>query len=531
MFHCFGCGKSGDTISFLRDYEGMSFYEALRMLADRAGVRLPALKEGGSKEEYQRAKLLELGKSAAKFFRQQLNDPLKGGVAKQYLKTRNLQPATVERFGLGFAPDSWDALPDALSKAGFADALSEQAGLIRRNERGGKYAFFRNRLMVPIRDATGHYVAFGGRDLSGDGHGPKYINTPETSVYKKNRVLYGLHEARDAMRREKRVLLVEGYFDLMRCFDSGIENVVAPCGTALTDAQAKLLRRYVNEVVVVFDGDAAGVRAALRSVGILTAAGLTVKALLLPEGQDPDDFIQAQGVDAFRDAVQNALDFVAFYARMSADRLETIEGRTDVARELFTILMEVDDDLRRDEYLKVAAGELKLDVWTLRREFAKLAAENRRRRPEREAAEESAPKTRIIQDDCDFVAALLHSESLRKETRQALEGLKLRPSPVSVVLRELLVEAGPALAQRIEDEQALQLYAAAVNRSELEQEKAETVVMKRLCRLKRDALESERQRVQEALRDAERRQDTEKVLELVTQRLGLERQIQKLGAA
>ena len=339
MYHCFGCGKGGDALDFVREFDGLSFSEALRKLADRGGIKLPAPTERESKEEHERDQLLKLNRFAASLFENTLKDPLKGGSARRYLKTRALKPETSERFRIGFAPDSWDILTQALRDTGTREAILLASGLLKRGDRGTTYAFFRNRLMVPIRDVSGNVVAFGGRDLSGDDAVAKYINTPENSVYKKGRVLYGLFEARDAMRREKRAILVEGYFDLMRCFDSGVENVVATCGTALTTAQAALLRRYVPEVVVVYDGDAAGIRAALRGVAVLNAAGLTVRALLLPDGQDPDDYVRGRGVDAFRADIDAAQDFVAFYVQMNADRLGTIEGRTDVAREIFTYVL------------------------------------------------------------------------------------------------------------------------------------------------------------------------------------------------
>ncbi len=361
QFYCFGCEKGGDAIAFVREFEGLSFIEALRKLADRAHIQLPAMTEREGKEEFLRARLIELGAFASRYFIENLKNPLKGGKARQYLKTRNLKDETTRKFGIGFAPDAWSEFRDAARTKGFTERELDASGLVKRGERGSYYDTFRDRLMVPIRDVSGNVCAFGGRDLSGDSQA-KYINSPETVLYKKSRVLYGLHEARDALRKEKFALLVEGYFDLMRCVDSGIANVVATCGTALTPEQAALIRRYVPEVVVVFDGDAAGVRAALRGIAILTAAGLTVRALALPGGQDPDDFIQEHGVEEFHKLVDDSLDFVTFYIRMNHERLGTIEGRSDVAKEVFTIVQSVDDVLRVEEYLKRVASELDVDV-------------------------------------------------------------------------------------------------------------------------------------------------------------------------
>jgi DNA primase len=524
QFYCFGCEKGGDAIGFVREFEGLSFVEALRKLADRAHIQLPAMTEREDREEYLRARLIELGTFASRFFIEMLNNPLKGGKARQYLKTRNLKDDTVQRFGIGFAPDVWSDFRDAAREKGFTDRELDASGLVKRGERG-TYDVFRNRLMVPIRDVSGNICAFGGRDLSGESPA-KYINSPETVLYKKSRLLYGLHEARDALRKEKYAILVEGYFDLMRCADSGVSNVVATCGTALTAEQAALIRRYVSEVVVVFDGDAAGVRAALRGIAILTAAGLTVRALVLPGGLDPDDYIQQHGVDAFRELVDGALDFVTFYVRMNGDRLATIEGRSDVAKEVFTIVQAIDDVMRVDEYLKRLASELGIDVWNVRREYDNQL---RNRGPEparRSEGDQKSPK-RLNPDDCAFIAVLLNSEPLQEQVRKGLAGVSLKPGPLTLVLKSVLDgEAG-----QFDDEEAAALYAAAVNRHEVLSEKTEALVSKRIISLKRQALLEEELSVERAIREAKQAQDLARETELSMRRIGIRKEIDGLGAA
>ncbi|GMV95603.1 MAG: hypothetical protein AMXMBFR82_53810 [Candidatus Hydrogenedentota bacterium] len=524
QFYCFGCEKGGDAIAFVREFEGLSFIEALRKLADRAHVALPAMTEKEGREEYLRTRLIALGAFAARFFTETLKDPLKGGKARQYLKTRNLKEETTRAFGVGFAPDTWSAFRDAAREAGFTDRELDASGLVKRGDRG-YYDGFRNRLMIPIRDVSGNICAFGGRDLSGDSQA-KYINSPETALYKKSRVLYGLYEARDALRKEKQALLVEGYFDLMRCVDAGVRNVVATCGTALTPEQAALIRRYVPEVVVVFDGDAAGVRAAIRGIAILTAAGLTVRALVLPGGQDPDDYIHEHGVDAFRELVDNALDFVTFYVRMNGERRGTIEGRSDIAREVFTIIQAVDDVLRVDEYLKRLANELGADVWNVRREFDHQLR-SRSSAPERKAAEDTKPKGSVNPDDVAFIAVVLNSEPLREKVRAALKGISLKPGPLAVVLKAVLDDD----VSRFDDDEAASLYAAAVNRHETASEKTEALVVKRINSLKRQALLEEEQVVERAIREAKQAQDVARETELSMRRIGIRKEIDGLGAA
>jgi len=422
-FHCFGCGKGGDAISFLQEYDGLSFTESLLRLAESAGVQLPEKSDYDAAGDKQRKSLLDINSFAARFYFNTLNDPLKGGKARKYLKERNLKPETLKRFGLGYAPET-GALLSAAKTEGYKEYSLEAAGLVRRGDRGDYYDFFRDRLMVPIRDTSGRVVAFGGRDLGGKSPA-KYVNTPENELYKKSRVLYGLSEARDAMRREKKAILVEGYFDLMRPFDVGIENVVATCGTALTNDQAKLVKRYVPEVVIVYDGDRAGIQAALRGVSILTAVGLTVKALTLPEGMDPDDFIVSEGKEAFRELLENAQDFVTFYAAMNADKLQSIEGKTDVARELFTIIASLDDELRRDEYLKRTARVLDLNEWSVRAEYDKRTHSTRRRTPINVREKTETGSQSFNKDDCDFLAAILTIKPLHEKAKQMLSDVQL----------------------------------------------------------------------------------------------------------
>jgi DNA primase len=528
-YYCFGCQKGGDAISFVREQDGLSFSETVQKLADRAGIRLPTMTAEEDARDGLRTRLIGIGTFAARYFRETLEDPGKGGLGRKYLETRNLKDETIKRFGIGYAPEAWNNLMDAAHKARFKDTELEAAGLVKRGERGSYFDFFRNRLMFPIRDVAGNVVAFGGRDLSGKSPA-KYMNTPENSLYKKGRVLYGLHEARDALRSEKRAILVEGYFDALRLIDSGVGNVVAPCGTALTPDQAKLIRRYVPEAVVVFDGDTAGIRAALRSVAILTAAGLTVRALVLPGGQDPDDYVLAEGIDAFRGRVEDAPDFVTFYVRMNAERADTIEGRTDLARELFTILLSLDDELRRDEYLKRVAKELHLNEWRVRSEFAKQGRKGGQRDTQARGEGESNTAAKISHDEIVFVAALLSSEALCAKAKEGFAEMPMPAPPLGPVLHEIFSGVGPDTAQRLDDA-ACQLYTAASATEAPVGEMAESSVEKRLLRLRREALEAQVTEVMRAIREAEGSKDNARMMELLTEKVRIERSIQQVGAA
>ncbi|MCX5771567.1 MAG: DNA primase, partial [Candidatus Hydrogenedentes bacterium] len=435
QFYCFGCEKHGDAIRFLQEYEGLTFHEALRKLADRVGIRLPAATERDNKDEFLRVQLVELNKFASAHFAQMLEDPLKGSACRHYMKTRSLKQETTKKFALGYAPDGWSVLLEKARTAGFKDNVLESSGLMKHGERGSLYDVFRNRLMIPIRDVSANIVAFGGRDL-GDAT-PKYINSPENALYKKSRVLYGLFEARDAMKKDKRAILVEGYFDLMRCFDAGICNVVASCRTALTAEQAALIHRYVREVAVVFDADAAGIRAAIRGVGVLANAGLTVRAMTLPDGKDPDDYIKAHSAAEFQHLVDNAADLITFYIAANAQNTSTIEGRTSLARDLFGLIAVISDPLQRDEYLKLAAASLRLDYWRCRDEFARFARDQQARQQHSTTtlakSADIAKNAAFSQHDRDFIAALLSNDSLINKTQETLKDVPLPDGPVGEI--------------------------------------------------------------------------------------------------
>ncbi len=526
IFHCFGCGKGGDAVGFLMEHEGLSFVEALKKLADRAGIRLPALTERDDKTEYLRTQLLEFNRFASRHYREVLRHPMRGSAGRQYLKTRQLKDETIQAFGLGYIPDGWSNLLDAAREHGFKDGVLEASGLFKRGDGGRFYDFFRNRLMFPIEDVSGNVVAFGGRDM---GDSPaKYINSPETQVYKKGRTLYGLSKARDAMRREKCVILVEGYFDLLRCFDAGVENVVATCGTALTPEQAALIRRYVPEVVIVYDGDAAGIQAALKATGILSAAGLTVRAMALPDDQDPDDFIKARGAETFREMVAQAQDFVTFYARMSGARTTTIEGRSDVARELFDILRGLDDELRIDQYVKRIAQELGLTEWACRSEFAAFRRKSARRpAPRTDEAKKPRPFSR---DDCVFVAVLQNNAALFHKAKEELMDTPLGEGPLAHVLKALFQGGPETLLQAIDDEAARSLYAAAATMDIDSIKDPETQASEQITRIQKESLRARVDELTQKIRDAERAKDQARMMELVAQKAALDKQCKRWGA-
>ncbi|HET9232976.1 MAG TPA: DNA primase, partial [Candidatus Eisenbacteria bacterium] len=287
IFKCFGCGAGGDVFRFLMDAEKMTFPEAIQLLAGKSGIPLPRVGWAPAEEQ----SVFPVLEWAVGFYRGELTGRT-GGAARDYLGRRGILPETVDRFGLGWSPPGWDGLLKAAERR-FSPGLLARAGLVVENERGGYYDRFRSRLTVPIRTPLGRTVGFGARTL-GDEE-PKYLNSSETEVFQKGKILFGLPEAKASLKNTDEAIVVEGYMDAMALSQGGIGNVVASCGTAFTENQAALLRRYVERAVLLFDGDAAGIRAAWKSAGTFLAAGLGVRIVALPSGHDPDSFVRNEG--------------------------------------------------------------------------------------------------------------------------------------------------------------------------------------------------------------------------------------------
>ncbi|MFW5868208.1 MAG: DNA primase [Armatimonadota bacterium] len=358
FYHCFGCGEGGDIFSFVMKRDGLSFPEALRELARRAGVQIEndplAAQKRQRREILERANLIARDHFRSNLFRHPAADP-----ARRYIADRGFSRAMIDRFELGFALDSWDDLLGKLAAEGINATIAEEAGLVKAGDRGGHYDTFRNRIMFPITDTTGRVIGFGGRTM--DPENPaKYLNSPETPLFHKRRAVYALNLARDSVAAEKRVLIVEGYTDVISLHQAGIENTIAALGTALTPQQLELLGRYAEEVVLVYDSDAAGARAALKNLEIVEGAEIAASLIVLPENTDPDEFVSEHGPDAFRALLADRISPIEYQLRMvfaeHADRGP--DGAANAAREAVDVLLRVDDWPRRDEFITRAA-----DMW------------------------------------------------------------------------------------------------------------------------------------------------------------------------
>lgn len=352
VFKCFGCGEGGDVISFLEKIEGWEFREALEELAKRAGVKLKSF--AGKGESKQKEKILEINKVAAKFFSYVLLKHKSGEVAREYLRGRGIHQDIWVKFGLGYAPDSWDKTLSVLKKKGFSNSDVAASGLVvsRQGSDGGYYDRFRGRLMFPIFDTRGNVVGFSGRVIVGDEKSAKYVNSPETPVFSKGSVLFGYFQTKDFIREKNEVILVEGEFDMLSLFQAGFKNVVASKGTALTENQVKLLGRSAETVVLCFDSDFAGDKAARRGIEMLDGAGMLVRVIRLGSFGDPDEFVH-KDTDGFKKALKNASNFYDFLIESATSRFDpsTVYGKKKIGQELFGVIERISDDVVRAHYI------------------------------------------------------------------------------------------------------------------------------------------------------------------------------------
>ena len=360
-FHCFGCGEGGNAFGFLMRHENLTFPEAVRAMAAEVGVVVP---QSGGGESGVVERVYEATRTAQALYREALASS-GAAHARGYLAERGIDSEIEERFGIGFAPDRWDAVGEALRAARVPASVGERAGLLKERERGGHYDLLRNRVVFPIQDVRGRIVAFGGRAL-GEDQQPKYLNSPETPVFRKREAFYGFPHALEPIRRNDRAVVVEGYFDLIALHRAGVAETLATCGTALSDDHGRNLRRRTRNVVLLFDGDAAGRRAALRALEILLPHGLRVRAAALPSGEDPDDYLRARGPEALKELVDeapSALDLAIDDA--VAQGRSTPEQRADAVAAVVPLLARIQDPTERSGYaerLALATGTREADV-------------------------------------------------------------------------------------------------------------------------------------------------------------------------
>ena len=374
MFYCFGCGAGGNAFTFVMKYENYTFPEAVKFLAEKAGVDLPEIEYSDEvkKKENKRAKMLEINKEAAKYFFYQLRDK-RGAAGYQYLRDRQLSDETIKKFGLGFANMTSDDLVKYLKTKGYDDNMLTEAGLASYDEKYGMHDKFWNRVMFPIQDINHRVIGFGGR-VMGDGK-PKYLNSPETMIFDKSRNLYGLNFARTA--RTDNIILCEGYMDVIAMHQAGFTQAVASLGTAFTAGQANLLRRYAKEVLLAYDSDGAGVNAAIRAIGILKEVDLVGKVINMEPYKDPDEFMKNLGAEAFTKRIEQAENSFFFELRMMEREydLKDPESKTRFHREIAKKLCSFEEEVERENYIEAIADKYHIGFDNLRKLVTSYAAQ------------------------------------------------------------------------------------------------------------------------------------------------------------
>ncbi|HJZ86625.1 MAG TPA: DNA primase [Polyangia bacterium] len=370
FYHCFGCRASGDVIRFKMDFEKRDFMDVLRELAQRAGVELPEPartpeeRRAAADRETERERLLRLTEAACSYYRAQLSGP-RGARARAYLKSRGIGPETEERFRLGYAPEGWDNLQQHFLAQKLPLALAEKIGLVGVSERGKRYDFFRDRIMLPVIGRSGEVVGFGSRLLDPDAKDRKYVNSPESTLYHKKDQLYGLHAAREAIRKRGRVVVVEGNFDVLALHQAGLDEAVAPMGTALGPDQLGLLKRMAQTVVLLFDADAAGRKATLEAIELCARGGVEARVATLPqtgEKVDPDSFVRSRGAEVMRALIDQAPPAIEhFLDEVAAAAEPSVPGRVKAIQQVKGLLLAVDDPTARELYVRHFADRIRVE--------------------------------------------------------------------------------------------------------------------------------------------------------------------------
>jgi DNA primase len=554
FFHCFGCGKSGDVFKFVQEREQISFPEAIRLIAEKVGIPLPRMQyssESEAEDAGKRGRLIEMHERASKFFEDQLRRP-EGALAREYLAGRGLKEETIRTFRIGFAPDSGFTLKDRL-KADFSDEMMRASGLFNWKEgadgpagggaAGGAttaamYSKFRNRIMFPIANENGKIIAFTGRTLATDDKsGPKYMNSPETPIYSKGRVLYNLDRAKEAIRKLGYVIIVEGQMDCIAVYSAGFHNVAASSGTAFTETQVRLLGRFSKDIVVNFDPDTAGAAATDKSLGMLLEEEFNIRVLRLEAGFDPDLFIRKNGAEAYAKALKGSAKYFDYLVERALKLfpVRSPEGKKNAVNFLLPHIHRVPSRIVRDELANDIAQKLNIDTTVLRQEFKAAAVSRAAGGLRNQPDEDVTASEKVVVRAATSMAA--EEAELRQMALEALAEERLHAGLTTESLLETVLQNALAVerGEGVEDVMALPL-------SEPDRQRLAKIVMREDDPLTADllagalnALRHDRQlsqRVSEIKRglvEAERKNDVAALLRLKQEKLELDRKLASGG--
>ncbi len=523
IYHCFGCGESGNAFKFLMRYEHLEFPEAVEVLAKKACIVLPQNSEKENKLASISTQLYKINELAQAFYAHNLssNDGLR---VKDYLLERGITEDSIKLFKLGFALDKWDALINCLRDKSVPLALLEKAGLILEKSGGGFYDRFRNRALFPIFDIKSKILGFGARVLPSSGGNkeeyslPKYINSPETPIYTKGKNLYGLNFAKDAIRQNDYAVIVEGYLDFIIPYQQGAENIVASLGTALTEEQVRGLKRYTNNVVMVYDGDTAGQMAALRALDIFIEEGVNVKVVSLPEGFDPDSFVREKGIDSFKEKINNAeklFDYKLMVLK-SQYNAKDIEGKAKISSEMLVTINKFNNAVLRSEYVKKLAETLNVKEDALLQELNKmkpvLSGVSLKKTAEPKKAVNINPTEKLL------IKLMLEEPELINRIKENLAPADFQDEITFKIVSTMfrLAEEGKIIDTRVlinhlGDESISRVICESAFMPDISQQQKEEVIDDCMRRLKNERAKVKRQHLHEQIKLAQHSGDEEKL--------------------
>jgi DNA primase len=537
FFHCFGCKASGDVFSFLMKIEGKDFPEVLQELADRAGVELPRRRAVDVRSREESRRQIETNEAAADYYERVLWEGNAGQKAREYLGRRGLPEAFIRKFRLGYAPGGWQDLCDHLQreKASLEDAAS--LGLLGKGSRGF-YDIFRDRLVFPILGLDGKVRGFGARVLSSEEEGPKYINSRQSRVFDKSEILYGLQQARAAIQGGGEAVLVEGYFDVLTPVAAGIEKVIATCGTALTENHARVLRRFAEKAVTVFDADAAGLAASYRSARVMLEQDLSPYMVTLPAGEDPDSFVRSQGGEAFQRLVAGAKPTIEVLAESSLRAAGgDVEARTRALKQLLPLLAACGDSLRLGNYVHMLADRFSVGEDYIRRAVNETRRQQGDRRQDAAAGAVPAARETAPNPEEETLVVLLHlfpRLSGRVEESGVLDHMGSEPlrELVRQMIGAALEEGDRSVLTGVEDQELKnRLIGMSIEDDAYPEDKADYLMQECVVKIRRRHLKRQQRRLTEGIQQAEREGNQQEIQRLQKDKIRLDRELRALEVA
>ena len=537
FFHCFGCKASGDVFSFLMKIEGKDFPEVLQELADRAGVELPKRRPTDIRKKEESRRQIEINRMAADYYQRQLADTGAGQSARDYLARRGLEEDFIRRFMLGYAPGGWQGLCDYLQRERVPLEDAAELGLLGKGSRGF-YDIYRDRLIFPIVGLDGKVRGFGARTLDPKEEGPKYINSRQSRVFDKSEILYGLQQARAAIQSGGEAVLVEGYFDVLTPAAAGVEKVIATCGTALTENHARVLRRFCEKVITVFDADAAGLAASYRSARVMLEQDLSPYMVTLPAGEDPDSFVRAQGGRAFQRLIEGAQPTIEVLSESACREAGgDVEARTRALKKLLPLLAACRDKLRLGNYTHMLADRFSVGEDYIRQALNQARRREGGRRADPSAGPAPASKPVVTHPDEETLVVLLQLFP-RLAGRAAETGVAehVGAEPLRRLVRQM-IDAGPDGADRswfdgIEDQELKnRLIGMSMIDDAYPGDKAEYLLQECVTKIRRRHLKTEQRRLTEGIQQAERDGNQQEIQRLQKDKIQLDRELRALEAA